>query len=211
MRPICNSPPGLTVSCRRIGYSKSASSVGSPSLPCPVSSASLHRRNAQKSSFVPLSAPSISPALSNTSTVILFLVKVPVLSEQTTLTAPNVSTDGRRRMMVFTLAIRETESARTIVTTAGSPSGTAATAREITVINISPISLSCQTAAPNKTAHSATARRLKTPPRSPRRFCRGVASSGASWMSVAILPISVSMPVAVTRPAPRPAVTFVDI
>ena len=60
------------------------------------------------------------------STVSRFWVSVPVLSEQTTLTAPSVSTEGSLRMMVCTLTILVTDRARQIVTTAGSPSGTAA-------------------------------------------------------------------------------------
>ena len=67
----------------------------------------------------------------------MFCVKVPVLSEQTTLTEPRVSTLGSRLTIVFTFTIREMLSASTRVTTAGSPSGTAATAREIAVISIS--------------------------------------------------------------------------
>ena len=98
-----------------------------------------------------------------------------------------------------------------MVTTAGSPSGTAATAREIAVRNISPTSRFCRTATINSTAQSPTARTLSIVPRSPSRFCNGVISSGVSWISFAIPPISVSIPVAVTIPSPRPAVTNVDI
>ena len=139
------------------------------------------------------------------------MVSVPVLSEQTTLTAPRVSTDGSRRTMVWTRAIRDTDRASTMVTTAGSPSGTAATAREMAVMSISPTSRFCQTARPKRAAQRATARMLRAPPRSPSRFCKGVASMGASRIRRAILPISVSMPVAVTMPSPLPAVTLEDI
>ena len=61
----------------------------------------------------------------------MFCVKVPVLSEQITLTAPNVSTEWSLRTIVFALAILWTPIARTIVTTAASPSGIAATASDI--------------------------------------------------------------------------------
>ena len=164
--------------------------------------ASLQRRNAVRRS---------SGSPSSACTVISFFVSVPVLSEQTTLTAPSVSTDGSLRTIVFTFAILETESARTIVTTAGSPSGTAATAREIAVRNISPASRFWKIAIKNKTAQSPTARMLNIVPRSPNRFCSGVISSGVSWISFAIPPISVSIPVAVTIPSPLPAVTNVDM
>ena len=62
-------------------------------------------------------------------TVILFCVSVPVLSEQIYVAAPSVSTAGRRRMTALLFAILCTPSERTTVTTAGSPSGIAATAR----------------------------------------------------------------------------------
>ena len=56
---------------------------------------------------------------------------MPVLSEHTTETAPNVSTEGSFLTIVFALTIFCTPIARTIVTTAGKPSGIAATASEI--------------------------------------------------------------------------------
>ena len=62
-------------------------------------------------------------------TVIWFLVRVPVLSEQITEAQPRVSTAGRRLMMALRRAIRPTPTASTMVTMAGSPSGMAATAR----------------------------------------------------------------------------------
>ena len=62
---------------------------------------------------------------------------MPVLSEQTTETAPNVSTDGSLRTIVLALTIFCTPKAKTIVTTAGKPSGTAATAKEIANMKLS--------------------------------------------------------------------------
>uniref|UniRef100_A0A6B0U9C7 Secreted protein n=1 Tax=Ixodes ricinus TaxID=34613 RepID=A0A6B0U9C7_IXORI len=70
-------------------------------------------------------------------TVISFLVSVPVLSEQTTLTHPSVSTVGSFLMMAFLLAMRITPKARVTVTTIGRPSGMAATARLTPMLNIS--------------------------------------------------------------------------
>ena len=64
-------------------------------------------------------------------TVMRFSVSVPVLSEAITVALPSASTAGRRRMIACRRAIRCTPIANAIVTTAGSPSGTAATARLI--------------------------------------------------------------------------------
>ena len=133
-----------------------------------------------------------------------FWVRVPVLSEQTTLTQPRVSTLGRRLTMVFTFTMRETLKASTMVTTAGRPSGTAATAREMAVISISITSRCWSTATPKRRAHSATETALKSFPRSASRFWRGVVSAGVSPIIRAMRPISVSMPMAVTTPSPRP-------
>ena len=62
-------------------------------------------------------------------TSIQFCVSVPVLSEQTTLTQPRVSTVGKCLTITFLLAIRMTPRANVTVTTIGRPSGMAATAR----------------------------------------------------------------------------------
>jgi hypothetical protein len=62
-------------------------------------------------------------------TVISLRVNVPVLSDATTVVLPRVSTAGRWRTIACLLAIRCTPIASAIVTTAGRPSGTAATAR----------------------------------------------------------------------------------
>ena len=64
-------------------------------------------------------------------TVILFCVIVPVLSEQITSTEPKVSTEDIFLTIVFFLAIEVVPRDSAIVITAGSPSGIAATAREI--------------------------------------------------------------------------------
>ena len=133
-----------------------------------------------------------------------FCVSVPVLSEHTTLTHPNVSTLGRRFTMAFAFTIRETESASTIVTMAGSPSGTAATAREIAVISISPTSRFCRIAMPKRSTHKNTDTVPKILPRSANRFCKGVSSTFAAFSIPAIFPISVSIPMADTLPTPRP-------
>ena len=55
-------------------------------------------------------------------------MSVPVLSEQMTVVDPSVSTECRRFTMALRLAIWLTPTARVTVTTAGRPSGMAATA-----------------------------------------------------------------------------------
>ena len=127
------------------------------------------------------------------------------------LTAPRVSTEGSFLTMVCTLTMRVTLSARQMVTTAGSPSGTAATARDMAVSSISKILRRCRMAMPNRAAQRSRDKMLSTFPKSPRRFCSGVCSSFPSLIREAILPISVSMPVAVTIPSPLPPVITVDM
>ena len=61
--------------------------------------------------------------------VISFLVRVPVLSEQITVTQPRVSTADSFFTTAFLWPIRITPMARVTATTMGRPSGMAATAR----------------------------------------------------------------------------------
>ena len=123
-----------------------ATSVGSPIL-CPLSmEASEQSTKDFISSFSSLSASKfplsdgtsfILPGVYIFTTVILFCVSVPVLSEQIIFTAPNVSTAGSFLTMAFILDILVTPIERTMATIATSPSGIAATARLIAVISIS--------------------------------------------------------------------------
>jgi hypothetical protein len=69
-------------------------------------------------------------------TVISLRVNVPVLSLQITVTDPSVSTAGNRRISAFLRNIRRAPSASETVATAGSPSGTIATARLRAVMTI---------------------------------------------------------------------------
>jgi hypothetical protein len=62
-------------------------------------------------------------------TDIPFVVSVPVLSLHITEVHPNVSTEDSVRTIAFCFAIFRVPSARHVVTTAGRPSGIAATAR----------------------------------------------------------------------------------
>ncbi len=80
------------------------------------------------------------PSTHSRVTVISFCVNVPVLSEQITVAEPSVSTEDSLRMSACRLTISRMPSAREIVTTAGSPSGTAAIARLIAIMNTSVIS-----------------------------------------------------------------------
>ena len=68
-------------------------------------------------------------------TVIRFWVRVPVLSEQMTVTEPRVSTAGSLRISARRRSIRWAPRARAMVTTVGSPSGIAATAMLTAVTN----------------------------------------------------------------------------
>ena len=65
------------------------------------------------------------------------VVSVPVLSVQITVAQPRVSTAGNLRTRTCRAAMRCTPTASAIVTTAGSPSGTAAMASETAAMNTS--------------------------------------------------------------------------
>ena len=88
------------------------------------------------SGSVPLKSNACSLSAIST-TVILFCVSVPVLSEQITLAPPSVSTAGNRLIIARLVAIRLTPIAKTMVTITGSPSGIAATAKLMEIMNIS--------------------------------------------------------------------------
>ncbi len=70
-------------------------------------------------------------------TVISLRVRVPVLSEQITETDPRVSMAGSRRTIALRDAMRRTPTAIVMVSTAGNPSGTAATAIPTTIMKAS--------------------------------------------------------------------------
>ena len=139
--------------------------------------------------------------------VILFCVMVPVLSEQITVAQPSVSTAWRRRTSAFFFTIRLTASASEMVTTAQSPSGTAATARLTPVISMS------NSASPRKTPVMLTTAQISRQPAAiyleswAKCFCRGVGSSSISVSIPAICPMRVRIPVFSTRNIPCPPVT----
>ena len=62
------------------------------------------------------------------------MVRVPVLSEQMTVVQPSVSTEGKLRTIAFCFAIFLVPRARQVVTTAGRPSGMAATASATAIL-----------------------------------------------------------------------------
>jgi hypothetical protein len=148
-------------------------------------------------------------AVTTTRTVISFLVSVPVLSEAMTVAEPSVSTAARWRTMAFRLAMRCTPRERTAVTTAGRPSGTAATASATPRIRTSnsaekPVTSSTRRiVAIITTAMTATMTASRRPRRASSR-CRGVVCRGASLSMPAMRPISVCMPVATTTARPCP-------
>jgi hypothetical protein len=138
-------------------------------------------------------------------TVILFCVRVPVLSEQMTVTEPRVSTAGSLRMSALRLTMRWAPMASEKVWTAGSPSGTIATAMAMAMISTSAQVLPSMRR-PVRATTAATARAMMAsvlPSRS-SFFCSGVCSCTTLWIMVAILPSSVRMPVSTTRASPRP-------
>ena len=105
-----------------------------------------------------------------------FSVSVPVLSEQMTVTEPSVSTAGSLRMSTLRFSIRWAPRASAIVTTAGRPSGTAATAMLTAVRNIVVRSSPRIRPTAKMTATSTSAIAASAWPSRSRRFCRGVAS-----------------------------------
>ena len=127
-------------------YCTKAVSVGSPNnVPSLLVVVSLHKTIPLTNAFTLLSSFSLISTNSpldnvyNCLTVILFIVSVPVLSEQITWQHPSVSTAGKCFTIALFFDISLTPIANTIVTTALSPSGIAATAIATAVIKLSTI------------------------------------------------------------------------
>jgi hypothetical protein len=148
-------------------------------------------------------------AVTTTRTVISFFVSVPVLSDAMTVAEPSVSTAARCRTMALRLAMRCTPMESTAVTTAGRPSGTAATANATPRMSTSKRAPTLRTSSTTTivttmmTAIAMTTSPSILPVRSSSR-CSGVASSGVASSRPAMRPISVRMPVAVTTALPCP-------
>ena len=90
-------------------------------------------------------------------TFILFCVSVPVLSEAITVLLPSVSTAGSFLTMLFFLAILVIPIDSIIVTTAGNPSGIAATARPTEDMKISIVGIFFTTPIKNTSPHIISA------------------------------------------------------
>ena len=119
------------------------------------------------------------PSTYISSTVILFRVRVPVLSVQMYVTEPRVSTAGSFLIRAFCLTIFLAPRARDMVTTAGRASGMAATAREMAVssIRIGGSPLMIPTA--KMMAHRAMTATASLWPNLASLFCKGVFTSSS--------------------------------
>ncbi len=159
---------------------------------------------------LPTVMSSVPPGVQIRSTVILFWVRVPVLSDAMTVVEPSVSTDGSVRTMAFRWAIRETPTLRATVRTMGSDSGIDATASATDVRNMSERSLPSRMPATNTklTAPSTMSPILRSSLWV--SICSGPLPAGP-WTSALISPSSVRAPLAVTTPMPRPLVTNVPL
>ncbi len=143
-------------------------------------------------------------------TVISFMVRVPVLSEQITVIAPSVSTVGSLRIIAFCLAMVCTPSERMIEMIAGKPSGTEATARLISesISSESAISRNSKLKTNSAAIIARMIRKMALPSLS---ICT---SNGVRWGSISdiiwlMCPNSVAPPVATTSPFPPPELTVV--
>ncbi len=152
---------------------------------------------------------SSSPADQRERTVMLFSVRVPVLSVQITVAPPSVSTAGSRRITARRRAIRETPIARVTVTAAGSPSGIAPTARATAAVNMSTAGSPRRTPTAKVSAASTRITRVSRALNDASWRVSGVAKDFAEPTRRWISPSSVPAPVATTTPAPEPAVTSV--
>ena len=142
----------------------------------------------------------------NLVTVILFIVKVPVLSEQITEVEPNVSTDGSFLINACFLVISLTPIDKIIVTIAVNPSGIAIAAKEIANnkedwIAATIFGLLIIFSITNKENKKVI--KVKTIPKIPNHFpnfcnfnCNGDNICWLSFNKLAILPISVLLPIA---------------
>ena len=140
-----------------------------------------------------------------------FSVKVPVLSVNTTVTAPSVSTADSRSTSALRWASRHMPRASARVATIGSPSGTAATASAMPVLIINNGSRpatrpsSVITTITPRAAHSSCSDRRR------KRFSSGEASPWDRATSSELWPSSVRIPVATTTPTADPRVTAVPL
>lgn len=180
----------------------SAASVGSPvTFPSSSISASQHSAIALASSC------SFSPKKSTT--VILFCVSVPVLSEQMTCAQPRVSTAVRRRIIALRFDMLVTPMDKTTVTTAASPSGMAATASDTRYHEGVEHDLKAHSAGAQKLHGKYDDAYAENEPceyfaQLRKLYLQGRLPVGSLRKSIGYLAHLVSMPVAQTIIAPRP-------
>ena len=187
---------------------RKAVSVGSPVRTPPSPSSALLQRAAssREKRARGLSRGSAPRAEEKATTVILFWVRVPVLSEQITPVLPRVSTAGMCRTMARFCAMRPTPMASTMVTTAVRPSGMAATPRLMAMRNISRGGVFWSSPRRKITPQMAVTPMPSTRPVCFSRCCRGVWGAFSRESIRAIFPMAVSIPMAATTPAPAPVV-----
>ncbi|GAO23679.1 unintegrated signal peptide [Alicycliphilus sp. B1] len=137
-------------------------------------------------------------------------VRVPVLSEQITVTEPSVSTAGRCRMIAWWCAMRRTPRASVMVMMAGSPSGMADAASATAIMNMSEGACPRQSTPMTKVT-ATNSRMAAASQRLNRAIWRrsGVVPGSACASSAPMRPSSVRVPVAATAPTAVPAATSV--
>ena len=203
-------------SCSRLGFSRlqarrNAVSVGSPVRVPPMDWELLHKVASSKANWAAGLSRGCSPwGPAKATTVILFWVRVPVLSEQITWVLPKVSTAGRWRTMARFWAMRLMPMASTMVTTAVRPSGMAATPRLMAIMNISRGSMRWNSPSRKITPQMSTTPAPSTLPVCLSFCCRGVWGAFSFCSIRAIFPMAVSMPVATATPTPAPEATPVE-
>ncbi|OQA08075.1 MAG: hypothetical protein BWY65_01625 [Firmicutes bacterium ADurb.Bin373] len=133
------------------------------------------------------------------------------MSEQITVAVPSVSTAGSLLIIAWRRLILVTPRASTMVTTAGNPSGTAATARLIATMNISSKFSPRHSPIINTRTTIDAAAIPSVFPSLPNLCCKGVDSGTESSSSRAIRPSSVFIPVSTTMALPRPLVMVVPM
>ena len=126
------------------------------------------------------------------------------MSEHITVALPRVSTAGSFFTIAFFFTILWTPIAKTIVDTAGNPSGIAATAKLTAVKNISITSFPYNKPIPKIAKHIINATIPKVFPSLFNFPWSGVSPSSAEFIISAILPTSVFIPVSTTTAFPLP-------
>lgn len=162
------------------------------------------------SSFCLLAALNTWPSYIRFAAIILFMVKVPVLSEQMQVVLPNVSTACKFLASTFFLASLLAVKVKAIVTSSKSPLGTLATVIPIAsvraFIGSKPI--------PKPTESTIMPKQIAAMPKRRMNLLislfRGVYYSSALIAKPAIWPMKVRSPVNMTTPFPEPELFKVE-